>query len=138
MADIGGTDEVILIPVTIPYPVVDYIYPGDEAFQDMDDMRELGRELNLNLTIAHPPKEGQHKITHTTCKDPWFTVYITVEGCVTPCRFIPLPSKLNFGNIFEKHYSKLRNGKKYRQFRHRLKHCPEDPPVFCRNCPMLC
>jgi MoaA/NifB/PqqE/SkfB family radical SAM enzyme len=138
MVDIGGTYLIQLIPVTIPDPAVDDLFPGYEAFEKLEEIREYGKNLGLNL-VVHPPKRDESKsIEATNCSVPWQCVYVTVDGFLTPCRFIPLASVVNFGNIFEKHYSDIRNVKEYRKFRHRLANCPDDVPTPCKNCPMLC
>jgi len=138
MADIGGTSVIQLIPVTIPDPEVDYLFLESKDLERLDKIQEFGEKLGLNIDI-HPYQrvESEAPMDGTNCSVPWLCVYITADGLLTPCRFIPLASVVNFGNIFEKHYSEIRNTKKYRDFRHRLADCPDDTPGPCLNCPKL-
>ncbi len=138
MADIGGTSVIQLIPVTIPDPEVEHLFLEPEDLDRVEEFREFGESLGLNIDV-HPAQRDEVEPTNgTNCAVPWLCVYITAEGLLTPCRFIPLASVINFGNIFEKHYSEIRNTKKYREFRHRLANCPDDVPTPCLNCPKLC
>jgi len=72
--------------------------------------------------------------TERGCQWPWFSTYISVEGCVTPCCVQGSnPDIINFGNIFETPFAEIWNNKKYQAFRRALK--SDSPPKICLGCP---
>jgi radical SAM protein with 4Fe4S-binding SPASM domain len=66
------------------------------------------------------------------CRWPWSAAYVTAEGDVTPCCNCPDKRELFMGNLLEKPFSSIWNGKAYRIFRRELR---EGVPQICRNCP---
>jgi MoaA/NifB/PqqE/SkfB family radical SAM enzyme len=68
------------------------------------------------------------------CQSPWYTTYITVEGYVTPCCVHGSdPQLIHLGQLGEKTFKEIWNGKGYREFRKALK--SSRPPSICRDCP---
>lgn len=68
-----------------------------------------------------------------SCRSPWLSPYITVNGYVTPCCIISDPRQLNFGNIHKTTFWEIWNGPAFQQFRadFRRGHVPE----ICITCP---
>lgn len=69
-----------------------------------------------------------------SCKWPWRSCYVSVEGFVTPCCLNGCnPQIINFGNIFDNEFEDIWNSSEYKKFRHELKspNCPE----VCKSCP---
>jgi len=67
------------------------------------------------------------------CKWPFYMVYITVDGFVTPCCILPNPEVFNFGNIYQEDFKKIWNGEKYQKFRESL--IKNQPNFVCDHCP---
>jgi MoaA/NifB/PqqE/SkfB family radical SAM enzyme len=68
------------------------------------------------------------------CQWPWYSAYITTEGCVTPCCAQGSnPRLINFGNIFEQPFQSIWNSPAYQRFRAALKRGPM--PSICVGCP---
>jgi radical SAM protein with 4Fe4S-binding SPASM domain len=59
-------------------------------------------------------------------------VYVTAEGDLTPCCNCPDARDENLGNLLEKPFATLWNGRRYRSFRTRLR---TGVPEICRQCP---
>jgi radical SAM protein with 4Fe4S-binding SPASM domain len=69
------------------------------------------------------------------CKWPWKGSYITSDGFVTPCcENGSDPSRINFGNIFERPYAEIWNSPEYQQFRRELQSTTSRPDI-CVDCP---
>jgi len=67
------------------------------------------------------------------CTWPFYRVFITVDGFVTPCCIRMNPQVFNFGNIFEETFEKIWNGEKYLKFRESL--IKDLPNPVCDFCP---
>jgi radical SAM protein with 4Fe4S-binding SPASM domain len=80
----------------------------------------------FNFPDAHAERE---------CKWPWKGAYITADGFVTPCcENGSDPSRINFGNIFERPFAEIWNSGEYQQFRRDLA-SPHRRPSICVDCP---
>lgn len=94
--------------------------------------------INANLDIINSRIEqywNKYKMNfkrYKTCILPWFSTYITVEGCLFPCCSFAL-SPIKIGNIFEEELFSVWNGKQYKDFRKLIKH-GNKPYKICQNC----
>lgn len=69
-----------------------------------------------------------------SCKWPWQSCYISVEGFITPCCLQGWsPEVINFGNILKEDFKDIWNSLSYRNFRKVLK--SKTPPKICIDCP---
>jgi len=64
------------------------------------------------------------------CRDPWNSVYITLEGNVQVCCMRPII----MGNIHQQDFRDIWDGPAYNEFRQKL--ASQDPPKQCRQCPI--
>lgn len=93
---------------------------------------ELGVRVIAWPTIKLLPSK------QTGCAYPWLNPYISYNGDVIPCCYIPQMSnaRLNaenvMGNAFMEPLSKIWNNEKYRDFRRKIK--TKNPPSACRGC----
>ena len=70
------------------------------------------------------------------CRMPFYYVYITVEGDVTPCCLQGVdPRVVSFGNLHQKTFDEIWNGPEIRAFRKALR--SKNPPPICKSCPRL-
>jgi len=67
------------------------------------------------------------------CRLPWNSVYITVQGFVQPCCFVPDPSYISFGNILKNSFRSIMNSDQACVIRKGLKEF--EAPDFCKMCP---
>jgi radical SAM protein with 4Fe4S-binding SPASM domain len=73
--------------------------------------------------------------TRRQCKWPWRGAYITSDGFVTPCcENGSDPSRINFGNIFERPFDEIWNSAEYQSFRRELA-STTGRPAICIDCP---
>jgi MoaA/NifB/PqqE/SkfB family radical SAM enzyme len=97
------------------------------AFESlMNDLVRVGRRHRIAV-INHKVGTGRG-----TCTHPWLAPFISAEGYVMPCCFIPEPGVLNFGNIFNTDFRSIWMSPEYVAFRHDFK--ARRPPV-CTECP---
>ena len=71
------------------------------------------------------------------CHRPWSSTYITVEGDVLPCCFVPFvgrgdPHSFVLGNVFEERLGAIWLGRHYEEFRRRF--LSDTPPSCCAGC----
>ncbi|MFH1663405.1 MAG: radical SAM protein [archaeon] len=107
-----------------------------ETMPFVESGKKTAEELKVNV-IAWP--NVKLKITEKTgCAYPWLNPYIGYNGNVLPCCFIPQMANARMkeenimGNIFKEPLYKIWNGKKYVEFRKKIK--TKNPPVSCRTC----
>lgn len=99
---------------------------AEKCFQEL---RKYARQKGIGIYIS-PLKPQENYL----CRTPYMRPYITVEGYVTPCCFQGIdPRNFNFGNVLEQDFKKIRNNKKYRNFRKKL--ASKNPPFICKYCP---
>lgn len=67
------------------------------------------------------------------CLWPFYSVYISVDGYITPCCIRMNPEVFNFGNIYETSFNDIWNSKKYQSFRDA--NINNKPNIVCDNCP---
>ena len=88
------------------------------------------KEFGIKFNYVNIPDVSSRR----SCKWPWKSCYITVEGFVTPCCLQGAnPDVINFGNIFKESFDRIWNGFEYQEFRGRLK--SKMPPEICIGCP---
>jgi len=112
-----------------------------KALKDIDTKRHknmlleyknIANNSGIDLQLMNVP--FLKKKSKRVCKWPWMSVYITVDGYVTPCCMQGSdPEIINFGNVFKQNFSEIWNNKKYKDFRAKLK--SKKPPEVCRGCP---
>jgi radical SAM protein with 4Fe4S-binding SPASM domain len=74
-----------------------------------------------------PGKDG--RLFPSKCYQPWYTIYVDVDGWVRPCcRAI----WLGMGNILEQTFEEIWNGPDYQNLRRSVN--SNNPPDFCRGC----
>ena len=123
-ADLGVDGLTIKGVNTRPNPEV-----GGGGIDDaLAKIREAGeRHPDLALTIA-----VENARDRLSCRWPWTSAYVTVEGELTPCCNCPDARHVSFGNVHERSFSALWNGRAYRAFRRELR---DGMPDICRDCP---
>ena len=107
--------------------------------EELDDIIANGvktaKELKV-FVISWPKTQKSEK---TGCSMPWTNPYITYDGDVLPCCFIPqeLEGRKReeniMGNIFEEDFKIIWNNEKFTTFRKRMK--TPNPPLSCKICP---
>ena len=109
-----------------------------EAIRVLERCREVAGRVGIRLTV--PPLESQWgggdraNRYRRFCVLPWTTLYVTIDGFITPCCCRPDASRFAFGNIIEEDFDKIWRLQKYRQFRKRC--MTLEPPATCRGCTM--
>jgi radical SAM protein with 4Fe4S-binding SPASM domain len=92
----------------------------------------------LNVKVIGWPSVELKKTEKTGCVYPWVNPYIGFNGDVLPCCYIPqmanarLKEENIMGNIIGEPLTKIWNGKKYSEFRKKIK--TKNPPEACRTC----
>lgn len=78
----------------------------------IEEAIDIAKELDMHLEV-------QTKIRTKTdpCWWLWNSIFISIDGYVTPCCMIFDPNDMNFGNIFEKDITEILNGEEYNNFR---------------------
>jgi len=76
--------------------------------------------------------KNRHLQRGEICQWPFHNVFITCDGYIQPCCKITNPEMFSFGNINDKPFSKIWNGRKYRMFRKNMKN--GRAPEFCKMC----
>jgi radical SAM protein with 4Fe4S-binding SPASM domain len=83
-----------------------------------------------NIEVGFMPS-GKRK---ANCRWPFDSLFITVDGYVTPCCIRMDPDVFNFGNIYNvKDFGDIWHSKKYRAFRDSMLH--DKPNMLCDDCP---
>lgn len=101
------------------------LYSSEDFLSEIEKAKQASKELgiNLELSMISLPRK---------CNYLWDPPYVTWNGYLATCCTIPFPRLVNFGNLFEKDYSKLRNSKQIMEFRRKL--LTNNKPDFCNNC----
>lgn len=92
----------------------------------LEEYKKYGKSIGLNVSLAFssPPKAVKIK-----CWKLWKSVYIRVDGSVSPCCFMPLH---NCGNVLMEDFNRIWNGKEYRCLRKKLRN--GNHPLHCIQC----
>lgn len=98
-------------------PSIEYI-SAEEEDELFDKVRRLARELKLELYL--PPKHS------FPCRIVKRSIFVTVEGEVTPCCFLP---EFYLGNALEQGVAKVMRSKVYAEFVKNMKQHP-----ICSKC----
>ncbi len=101
---------------------------------------EAGKKTaeELGVKVIAWPTVHLKRAEKTGCAYPWLNPYITYNGDVLPCCYIPQMSnaRLNpenvMGNIFKNPLKEIWNNEKYQEFRRKIK--TKNPPNACRGC----
>ncbi|MFH0714666.1 MAG: radical SAM protein [Candidatus Diapherotrites archaeon] len=94
-------------------------------------------ELGVRVLIW--PDTSTAISTTTGCDYPWQNPYISYNGDVLPCCFIPqIPNARAsaenvMGNVLQEKLEKIWNGGKFAEFRKKIK--TSNPPTPCKTCP---
>lgn len=70
-----------------------------------------------------------------TCVDLWERPYVTVDGRVTPCCFVPNPDVLCMGSLKTQTFEEIWFGEAYESLRQQ--HVTNRPPEICAKCQQL-
>jgi len=98
-------------------PSIEYISAGEED-ELFNEVRRLARELKLELYL--PPKHS------FPCRIVKRSIFVTVDGEVTPCCFLP---EFYLGNALEEGVGKVMRSKAYAEFVKNMKQHP-----ICSKC----
>jgi radical SAM protein with 4Fe4S-binding SPASM domain len=96
------------------------------------------KAAELGLKVISWPSLELRKQKKTGCFYPWLNPYITYNGDVLPCCYIPQMGNARFdsenimGNILKNTLSEIWNNDKYIEFRKKIK--TSSPPKVCRTC----
>jgi radical SAM protein with 4Fe4S-binding SPASM domain len=101
-------------------------YDGEE-FEEVFSLREDFKSKGFDIQLSAPHKKKEER-----CHWPWTSVFLTVNGDITPCCNCPDSAKLSFGNIFQQPFLEIWNSRKYRDFRSTFR---KEMPAICRSCP---
>lgn len=140
LADQMGVDTVVVTPdLCNPTIYPDYDcprVPEQELIATLREVRKLGRKLGITTYMSSTKPYGRFRSRGTTsCYWPWYGMYVTCEGDVTPCSEISDPKWLGtiqLGNVFESTVEEIWNGPAYQEFRRRLS--SNEPVEFCSHC----
>jgi radical SAM protein with 4Fe4S-binding SPASM domain len=105
--------------------------------QVLDNAKKLAGELGVKV-IAWPNSEVKMSKV-TGCDYPWQNPYITYNGDVLPCCFIPQETNGRnreeniMGNIMKEDLKTIWNNENYVSFRQKIK--SSNPPISCKKCP---
>lgn len=92
--------------------------------------KNLANHKKIVLNCVNVPNQAGRR----TCKWPWTSCYITVEGFVVPCCMRGAdPEVSNFGNIFKDTFIDIWNNSCYQDFRRELR--SDVIPQYCKGCP---
>ncbi|WP_069472701.1 radical SAM protein [Candidatus Marithrix sp. Canyon 246] len=96
--------------------------------QDLNKVLQLCKKINqsgkLKIKFFHENKAA--------CSLPWNSVFITVNGDVTPCMNCADSSIISFGNIFQQNFLEIWNNQQYQNFRTSFR---SQIPTVCKPCP---
>jgi radical SAM protein with 4Fe4S-binding SPASM domain len=113
----------------------------------LDESEELGRQLGVRFnasgrttptqSLGADPAPDTPVRPWMACRRPWELSYITAEGEVLPCCFVPFVTNAHWqdfvlGNVQEQRLDEIWNGERYREFRRRF--LSAEPPECCRGC----
>ena len=140
LADQMGVDIVVVTPdLCNPTIYPDYDcpkVPEEELLGTLQEVRKLGKKLGITTYLSSTKPYGRFRSQGTTsCYWPWYGMYVTCEGDVTPCSEISDPKWLGtiqLGNVFDSPVEEIWNGSAYQEFRRRLS--SDDPVEFCSHC----
>ncbi len=140
LANQMGVDIVVVTPdLCNPTIYPDYDcpkVPEEELLATLSEIRKLGKKMGITTYLSSPKPYGRFQTQGTTsCYWPWYGMYVTCEGDVTPCSEISDPKWLGplaLGNVFETPVEEIWNGSAYQEFRRRL--ASNDPVEFCSHC----
>lgn len=114
-----------------------YSVSKEQINEVLQSAQNAAKELGVKV-INWP--NAEIKMTEKTgCDFPWKNPYITYDGNVLPCCYIPQESGGRFkeenimGNIFTNEIKTIWNSEKYLSFRRKIK--TKDPPSSCKSCP---
>lgn len=102
----------------------------------VEKAKQTAKELKVNV-FSWPDVELK-KTEKTGCIYPWVNPYIGYNGDVIPCCFIPQMANARMekenimGNILNQSLKEVWNGKKYLEFRKKIK--SSNPPKACKTC----
>jgi len=102
----------------------------------VEKAKETAKELGVNV-FSWPAIEF-NKTQKNACIYPWVNPYIGFNGDVIPCCFIPQMANARMekenimGNVLEQSLNEIWNGKKYVEFRKKMK--SDNPPKACKTC----
>jgi len=101
-----------------------------KEIQLLKEAKAYAKKKGLYFVLNNTPDKN----TKRACKWPWKSCYITANGFVTPCCMQACdPKVINFGNLLQEPFAKIKNNIDYINFRKELK--SPVPPSVCKGCP---
>lgn len=99
------------------------------------ESRRLAGDLDVDLRLPDsfepmPPRRADEP----GCDWPWRAAYVTAAGQVQPCCMVMGADRAVLGDLAERSFPEIWNGKAYEEFRAGLVAGP--PPEVCRGCSM--
>jgi len=126
-----GIADIAIQDLVLPDPALAVSRIGAEEYQTLREYAETatmrGARVKLENFSRFSPQRG------TSCRSPWLSPYITVDGYVTPCCVISDPQQLNFGNVREATFWDIWNSPAFQRFRIDFRH--GRVPDVCKVCP---
>lgn len=141
-----GADAILFQPIDLPYnpekrnefiPEKLDVLKG-EYEKTLRLCMDLKMNTNINFLLKHFKEfENKYKFLprfnwERTCSNPWFSVYIQVDGKVTPCCSI-VGDEYVIGNLHNNTFKELWNNKKFQKFR-KLIRDGNRPTKACKTC----
>lgn len=120
---------------------------GQDRFQESEDFVSKTREISRNIEeltskLKNELEKKNIRVTYQsakkrkeTCRWPFDSAFITVDGFVMSCCIRMDKDVFNFGNVFEEDFSSIWNNEKYQKFRDSMINGTLNP--ICDECPGL-
>ncbi len=125
-----GIDDLAIQDLVIPDPSLRSSLINKAEYELLLDYKREAEGSGMRIKL-----ENFNRFTKQrgSCKSPWLSPYITVEGYVTPCCMITDPAVLNFGNVYEDSLADIWNGDRFVSFR--ADFSKGKVPSVCKTCP---
>lgn len=133
-----GIDGIGIVEVENWYTPLEREY--EDAFNFISRSREISKKLKYIIESLKIKYQNNIKINYQvssrrklTCLWPFYSVFITVDGYITPCCIRMNPEVFNFGNIYNISFHEIWNGEHYIYFRDA--NISNKKNLVCDNCP---
>lgn len=125
-----GFDGFVYQPLSCK-PIFTESYDKDFYNNNVDILtHRLGEIIDIKKIQSHAESLGIYGIPAEKCVMRWKDLYITFDGYVTPCCFIPATP---MGNIFTQDFDEVWNGRKFKEFKQKI--LEHKLPEQCKDCP---
>jgi MoaA/NifB/PqqE/SkfB family radical SAM enzyme len=115
-----------------------------EEQRQLDRAERIARERGVQLSASGEAPDGSAASDPAlaghpwwTCRRPWELSYVTAEGEVLACCFVPFVTNGRWkdqvlGNVREQSLAEIWNGERYQSFRRQF--LSDQPPAVCSGC----